>query len=144
MLLALFVVGGLGAGVELLLLGHFEDRPQWIPLTLLPLGLVWGGVMVAITRRWSVWVFRVLMVAFVAAGFVGQYLHYRGNVAFELEMYPSLEGLDLFWEAIRGATPTLAPGTMAVLGVIGLLCTYRHPALRSGDATPTTPLEEDA
>lgn len=144
MLLALFLASTLAAGTELLLLGHFERRPQWIPLVLLALGLLWGGVTVATRGRWSVRTFQGLMVAFVASGFIGQYLHYRGNVEFELEMYPWLAGLDLFWEAIRGATPSLAPGTMTVLGAIGLLYTYRHPALRPGDALETTPGKEDA
>jgi hypothetical protein len=144
MLFALFLAGALAAGTELLLLGHFEDRPQWIPLVLLALGLVWGGVTVATPRHWSVRTFQVLMAAFAASGFIGQYLHYRGNVAFELEMYPALKGLDLFWEAIRGATPSLAPGTMTVLGAIGLLYAYRHPALRAGDESETTTGKEDA
>ena len=63
------------------------------------------------------------------SGVVGLWLHYQGNTEFELEMYPSLEGLALFWEAIRGATPTLAPGTMLELGLLGLAYMYRHPVL---------------
>jgi hypothetical protein len=35
-----------------------------------------------------------------------------------------------------GATPLLAPGIMLQLGLVGLLFTFRHPALaRPGDAT---------
>ncbi|MFB3131882.1 MAG: hypothetical protein ACE10K_05095, partial [Rhodothermales bacterium] len=48
---------------------------------------------------------------------------------FELEMYPTLKGLELFWESIKGATPALAPGTMIQLGLLGWAYTYRHPAL---------------
>jgi hypothetical protein len=77
MLFALFLAGALAAGTELLLLGHFEDRPQWIPLVLLALGFVWGGVTVTTPRHWSVRTFQVLMAAFAASGFIGQYLHYR-------------------------------------------------------------------
>ena len=53
----------------------------------------------------------------------------------ELVLLGHLEGfwqwslLALFWEALAGATPTLAPGTMVVPGLLGLACTYRHPAL---------------
>jgi hypothetical protein len=43
-------------------------------------------------------------------------------------MYPSMAGLQLFWESIRGATPTLSPGTMVVLGLVGWVYTFRHPA----------------
>ena len=73
--------------------------------------------------------FQGVMILFVVSGFVGLLLHYQGNAEFELEMYPTLKGLDLFWEAVKGATPTLAPGTMIQLGLLGLVYTYRHPAL---------------
>lgn len=72
---------------------------------------------------------RVVMGAYVLAAAVGLYFHYTGNAAFELEMDASLNGLDLFWKAARGATPALAPGTMAHLGLLGLLATWRHPEL---------------
>ena len=70
------------------------------------------------------------MVLCVAAGVVGVFLHYRGNVEFELEREPLRADCVCFWEAIRGATPALAPGAMAQLGLLGLVYSYRHPALR--------------
>ena len=71
-----------------------------------------------------------MAILFVISGFAGLFLHYQGNAQFELEMYPSLKGLELFRKAIKGTTPpTLAPGTMIVLGLLGLAYTYRHPAL---------------
>ena len=54
-------------------------------------------------------VFQTVMLLFLSSGVLGLYLHYRGNVEFELEMYPSLRGFGLFWEALKGATPALAP-----------------------------------
>ncbi len=77
----------------------------------------------------SMRVFQGTMALFVVSGFVGLLLHYQGNAEFELEMYPTLKGLELFWEAIKGATPALAPGTMIQLGLLGWAYTYRHPAL---------------
>lgn len=127
-LAAVFLFGVAGSGLELVLLEHTEDLWQWSPLLLMGLSvpaLVW---MLMTRGRASVRMFQVLMWAFLVSGVVGLYLHYRGNVEFELEMYPSLGGFGLFWEAIKGATPTLAPGTMPVLGLIGLLYTYRFPA----------------
>jgi hypothetical protein len=32
-------------------------------------------------------------------------------------------------ETLRGAIPALAPGAMAQLGLLGLLVSYRHPAV---------------
>jgi hypothetical protein len=81
------------------------------------------------------------MVLFVASGVVGVVLHYQGNQAFELEMSPSRAGLSLITKTLTGATPVLAPGSMALLGLVGLAFTYRHPALGS-QSVPSK--EEDA
>jgi hypothetical protein len=68
---------------------------------------------------------------FVVSGLVGLWLHYKGNVEFEREMYPALAGLQLFKQAMTGATPSLAPGTMVQFGMLGLLYAFRHPALQA-------------
>jgi hypothetical protein len=70
------------------------------------------------------------MVLSLASGFVGLLLHYRGNVEFELEMYPDLAGWKLFKDSMMGATPSLAPGAMMQIGLIGLAWTFRHPAFK--------------
>jgi hypothetical protein len=74
------------------------------------------------------------MVAFIAGGTLGVYLHYDSNVVFEREMSPEVLGWALFREAIFGATPALAPGVMVQLGLLGLAFTIRHPALEAWDA----------
>ncbi len=130
LLLALFAFGVVGSGVELLLLEHTEDAWQLSPLILMGLALAVMVWLVLDQRRVSVRVFQAMMLLHVASGLIGLYLHYRGNVEFELEMYPGLSGMALFWEALKGATPSLAPGSMLVLGLLGLLYTFRHPALR--------------
>lgn len=126
-LVSLFLYGMIGSGLELLLLGHTEDFWQLIPLFLsifCLLILLWYALSgSAISMR----VFQITMITFIVSGLTGVYLHYRGNVEFELEMYPSLQGLDLFLKSIKGATPFLAPGTMIILGLIGLAYSYRHP-----------------
>jgi len=130
-LLAIFLLGALGTGAELLLLGHTEDRWQWVPLLLLSLSLVALVVHAALRRAATVRVFQVTMILFVISGFVGVWLHYQGKVEFKLEANPALAGLELFWEAIKGAAvpPVLAPGMMIQMGLLGLAYTYRHPAL---------------
>ena len=130
LLLALFAFGVVGSGVELLLLEHTEDAWQLSPLILMGFALAVMVWLVLDQRRVSVRVFQAMMLLHVASGLIGLYLHYRGNVEFELEMYPGLSGMALFWEALKGATPSLAPGTMLVLGLLGLLYTFQHPALR--------------
>lgn len=125
-LLMLLAGGSLGTGVELLLLGHFEEMTQIVPLVLLAAGLLTAAWHLASTRA-SVAALRGLMAVFVASGGLGIVLHYRGNVEFEREMYPTLAGLELIGKTLTGATPVFAPGTMALLGAIGLLASYGLP-----------------
>ena len=101
-----------------------------MPLVLIACALVVLAWHAASRGRASLLTLRATMALFVIAGVAGLVLHYKGNVEFELEMYPSLSGWELFREAVTGATPALAPGTMIQLGLLGLAFTYRHPALR--------------
>jgi hypothetical protein len=65
----------------------------------------------------------------VASGLLGMVLHYRANVEFQREIDPSLAGTRLFWKVVRAkAPPSLAPGVMAELGLLGLLFAYRPAA----------------
>jgi len=140
MMLALVILGAAGLLIELALLEHFDSVTQWIPLALLVVALA-AGLAVALKRApRAVRFFQVIMTLCVVTGAIGVYLHYRGNVEFELERDGSLRGLRLFWEAIRGATPSLAPGALSQLGLLGLAYTYRHPALRG----PLTPRSEES
>jgi hypothetical protein len=40
-------------------------------------------------------------------------------VEFERELNPDASGFSLFRDAMMGATPALAPGTMILLGAVG-------------------------
>ena len=134
LLLILFVIGAVGTGAELLLLGHTESFWQWVPLVLMAVSLVTLGWCVVARGARSLRAFQGTMVLLVLSGVVGLWLHYHGNAEFELEMYPALRGVELFLESVTGATPTLAPGTMLELGLLGLAYTYRHPAFGTGTA----------
>lgn len=106
---------------ELWLLEHTEDFWQWLPLALLGVGLAAFAAEAVRpgtpTRRFLL----ASMAALVVSGFIGLGQHYAGNREFELEMYPSRSGLELLWESLAGATPTLAPAAMIHLGLLGLL-----------------------
>jgi hypothetical protein len=136
LLLLIFVLGALGVGAELVLLDHTESTWQFVPLVLLPIGLLWCGAVLLRPTSQTVFGLRATMVAFVFASLIGLVQHYRGNVEFELEMYPSMKGLELVWEALTGATPALAPGAMALLGLIGLAACFDHPSLRTRGDSP--------
>ena len=127
-LAALFLFGSVGTAAELVLLEHTEDAWQKAPLVLIAIACVVLAVLSIRPSAAGVRTFQLAMVAFIASGMIGLGLHYQGNVEFELELQPDASGFRLFWEAMKGATPALAPGTMALLGALGLTYTYRHPA----------------
>jgi hypothetical protein len=133
-LMAILVLGMLGTTTELLLLAHYEDPKQLIPLALLGTALfvlAWHAVA---GRAASVRALQLMMLAFVGAGLLGVVLHYRGAMEFALETDPSLRGGKLFWKVMQAkAPPALAPGVMVQLGLVGLAFAYRHPALCSSD-----------
>ena len=137
-LLAILFIGVVGTGIELLLLKHTEDWWQWAPIVMLCAALIVNLAVALAPIAFWVRTLQVVMILFVAAGVIGVWLHYAGNVEWELERMASLSGLELFRAAIMGATPTLAPGTMLQLGLIGLLYTYRHPALSRNPSPPDT------
>jgi hypothetical protein len=118
-LLAAFLLSLVGTGTELLLLEHFEGTWQVIPLVLIGLGLGALAWLEANRSPTSVRFFRGLMILFVLSGVVGFAQHFNGNMAFELEMYPAMQGTELVWETLKGATPVLAPGTMISMGLLG-------------------------
>ena len=120
LLLATLTAGIAGIGLELLFIGHVEDRLQLVPVLLLCAGAIVVVCHVVWRSRSTVRAVRVLMVLFVASGLLGIGLHYRGNLEFEREMYPSMGGIELVRRTLTGATPVLAPGSMALLGLIGL------------------------
>lgn len=120
-LLALFTIAALGTGLELILLGHTEQRWQWVPVV-----LTFAGALAAVAYRFirgpiGRRAFQGTMILFLVSGAVGLALHYQGNVEFALEMDPGARGWTLLREALTGATPALAPGTMMLLGAIGLI-----------------------
>jgi hypothetical protein len=131
LLLVAFIVGSAGTVTELLLIGHNEDPWQLVPIFLLSLGTLAAVVHAASPGVLTVRLLQALTVLFVASAGIGMALHYQGNTEFELEMHPSLAGAELVRKTMTGAFPVLAPGTMALLGLVGLALTHRHPALNA-------------
>lgn len=129
LVLALVLLGIIGLEIELAFLRHADSFSQWIPHICLLLGLVVTLAVYLSPRKPVLRSFQAIMVLYLLVGALGVYLHYRGNVEFAVERDPSLSGLKLVWKALRGATPALAPGALAQLGLLGLLYTYGHPSL---------------
>jgi hypothetical protein len=127
LLLGALAVGVLGTSGELILLRHIDKPAQWIPLVFLGAGLpvlIWHA---AAPSTASIRVLQGLMLAFIALGVLGVGLHYDGNVEFERELHPDERGWTFIRKSVAGATPVLAPGTMVLLGLVGLAHAYHHP-----------------
>lgn len=134
-ILALLVFGCVGLIAELILLEHYTEVYQLTPLILLTFTLVtvvwhWTSASPASLRA-----LQVVSLLLVVAGMVGVLFHLNGNFEFERELEPDLTGVPFWIEVIRGATPTLAPGTLIQFGLLGLLYAYRHPARPAQGAT---------
>lgn len=129
-ILAVLLFGSVGTLVELLLIGHTEDWWQIAPLLLLALVIAASAVHLARPGQQSRSVVFAVMLLAVVSGLAGHWLHYRGNAEFEREMYPERAGVELFTESMTGATPVLAPGTMTVIGLLGLVAVWRPQGMR--------------
>ena len=133
-LLILVIVGAIGASADLILLEHYEDGWQLVPFALLAMTVITAAVCIAAPGHAPIRLFRLVMLFLALGGAIGLWLHYQGNVEFEREVSPDLAGFDLFWKAVKGASPpSLAPATLIHLGLLGLASTWRHPSL---DARP--------
>ncbi len=129
MLLAVFLFGAGGLCFELVLLEHTEDVWQWLPIILLGSSLPLAVALVFKQRALLLRLFQLMMVLFIGSGGIGLVQHIRGNVEFELEMYASMRGFELIWESLKGATPSLAPGAMVLLGLVGMIHMFGHPSM---------------
>jgi len=127
LLLGALAIGVLGTIGELILLRHIDKPPQWIPLVFLgacvPI-LSWHAAAPSAT---TVRILQFLMAAFLVLGVAGVGLHYNANVEFERELHPEERGWTFVRKTVAGATPVLAPGSMVLLGLVGLAHTYHHP-----------------
>ncbi len=120
-ILVILVLGLLGTVTELVLLEHYEQPLQFVPLVLIvaAVGVLWWEVKrrdVA-SRRAT----QIVMALFVLAGFVGFAAHFQGSAEYQLELNPDMSNWELLEKILRAkAPPLLAPGMMLELGLLGL------------------------
>ena len=121
LLLLVLLLGMCGTAADLLLIGHYEDRWQLVPLIVIAAGLLalaWHTVSASAASARAL---QLVMLGFIAAGGAGVALHHKGAREFALETDPSLAGSRLLWKAVRAkAPPALAPGSLVPLGLAGL------------------------
>lgn len=139
-ILGILVFGLVGTGVELLLLKHTDGFWQLFPIALIAatiVALLWH---LAGRSAASIHAIRLLMLVNLASGLIGFVQHFLGNLGYARDSNPGLAGTELYTEALLGSTPTLAPGTMILLALLGLAFTFRHPSLTGSSSRqhPTT------
>ena len=124
-ILAVLMLGMGGLLVELSLIAHYEDAAQWVPLVLLPIALLALALDYLSSSGSTQLVVQLTMVLIIAAGVLGIYFHFHGSREFQLEMDPQMRGATLVWHVLRAKSPpTLAPGLMINLGILGLGYVY--------------------
>jgi len=120
-ILGVLVLGLLGTVVELVLLSHYEQPVQLVPVVLIVLALIVLAWHVMGHSAASLRVLMGLMILFVLAGFAGFVAHFHGSAEFQLDLEPSLSTWELLEKVMRAkAPPLLAPGMMMQLGLLGL------------------------
>jgi len=127
-ILIILVLGLLGTVTELVLLEHYEQPLQFVPLVLIvaALGVLWWEFRrrdVASRRA-----MQIVMALFVLAGFGGFAAHFYGSAEYQLELNPDMSNWELLEKILRAkAPPLLAPGMMLQLGLLGLAYVFSDP-----------------
>jgi hypothetical protein len=119
--LGVLVLGLIGTVVELILLEHYEQALQFVPLVLIALGVVvllWHAVH---KDTASLRALQIVMGLFVLAGFAGMAAHFNGSAEYQLELNPEMSNWELLEKILHAkAPPLLAPGMMMQMGLLGL------------------------
>ncbi len=110
-----------GTGLELILLSHYEDEWQLIPIILLALGLIAFTILLVRYSSILMSTTRSILVASGLSGLLGTYFHMKANFEFEQEIRSSLPTVELLWESLSGALPALAPMSMIVFTLLGFI-----------------------
>jgi hypothetical protein len=133
-ILGVLVLGLLGTVTELLLLEHYEQPLQFVPLVLIVAAvgvLIWEFRQHDTASRRAV---QIVMALFVLAGFVGFVAHFYGSAEYQLELNPEMSIWELMEKVLRAkAPPLLAPGMMLQLGLLGLAYMFSDPRFRRSE-----------
>ena len=133
-LLAILVLGLLGTVTELVLLEHYEQPTQFVPLILIVAAiavLAWEFRRHDLASRRAV---QIVMALFVLAGFVGFVAHFYGSAEYQLELNPDMSSWELLEKVLRAkAPPLLAPGMMLQLGLLGLAYVFSDSRFRRSE-----------
>ncbi len=132
-LLCIIVIGLLGTVTELVLLKHYEQPLQYVPLVLIGalFGVLgWHGLA---RNGASLQAMKIVCGLFVVSGFLGMSAHFHGSAEFQRELNPTIGLWDLMEKILHAqAPPLLAPGMMLQLGLLGLAYVLSDAKFRNG------------
>lgn len=134
--LAAAVATYLAAAVELILVEHYEEWQQFLPFGMIGLGVLAAGWAWASPGHASVAAARWAGALAVGTSLAGVYWHVTGNLAFVREVMPDAGTAKVLWGTVSGGNPLLAPGMIALAGLLAAAATYRHPALAAAGPQP--------
>src|SRR3981189_103020 len=103
--LGVLVLGLIGTVTELVLLEHYEQPLQFVPLVLIALGimaLVWHVVRPEAATLPGL---QIVMGLCVLAGFLGMAAHFNGSAEYQLELDPDLSTWDLVEKILHAKAP---------------------------------------
>lgn len=129
-LLGLSAFMSLGTLVELILTEHYKEPMQLVPFILCILSLAVVGAVLAWPNRTTLWALRGTMAVAAFGSLLGMWEHIESNMEVVNEVKSSITGLPALWQALHGQAPLLAPGILALAGILAIAATYYHPALR--------------
>ncbi len=133
-ILIILVLGLLGTVTELVLLEHYEQPTQFVPLVLIVAALAalfWEFRRRDMAGRRAM---QIVMALFVLAGFVGFVAHFHGSAEYQLELNPDMSNWELLEKTLRAkAPPLLAPGMMLQLGLLGLAYVFSDSRFRRSE-----------
>jgi hypothetical protein len=130
--LGVLVLGLAGTVTELVLLEHYEQPLQLVPVVLIvaaAAAIVWQ---VMRDTAASLRALEIVMALFALAGFAGVAAHFHGSAEFQLELNPAMDTWELVEKILRAkAPPLLAPGMMLQMGLLGLAYVYSDARYRA-------------
>jgi len=133
-ILGVLVLGLLGTVTELVLLEHYEQPLQFVPLILIVAAVAVLGWEFRQRDAASRRAVQIVMGLFVLAGFTGVVAHFHGSAEYQLELNPDMSNWELVEKVLRAkAPPLLAPGMMLQLGLLGLAYVFSDSRYRRSE-----------
>jgi hypothetical protein len=93
--LGVLVLGLIGTLTELILLEHYEQALQFVPLVLIVLAVVVLAWHMLQPGTGSLRALQIVMALFVLAGFAGSLAHFNGSAEYQLELNPDMSNWEL-------------------------------------------------